>query len=249
MHLRASPKPKDVATRCDSSDRWNHAATLWLFSQGASDLTLLGSVAELPPDEDGACPNLNPQDPEAQSGSKPTATRTWHFLSDPTIGSLIEDLTVCSACVGRVNLIFPSLNGVFNPVADGQKLQATGGLLPAHDNGVRSEAYLAQLNDTATQTLKTENLDTRALAAYAKNWAPIQISLKGQHVPKGATRWMFPINAPVSYWLLYNRYREALPGTRCQTLTQVLTASHGSCRCARRHELHRCPTYSGYVYC
>lgn len=192
----APPKPKGMATQCDLSFRWNRAATFWLFFQGASDLSLLGNVAEMPHDRDGPCPNLNVQDLEVQKGGKPAVTRTWYCLSDPSDGSLIEDLTVCSDCVGRHNLIFSCLNRIFQPVANGQKVQATCDLLTGQNYGSRGDHYLDKIIETAAETLKTRTRDTRVLAEFVKKWAPIPICLKSQHVPQGAVSYTFPTSIP-----------------------------------------------------
>lgn len=185
-----------MATRCDHSDLWNRAATFWLFSQNESDLNLLGSVAALPPDEDGYCPNINMQYPEVETKDRPTATRTWYCLADTSTGSLIEDLTVCSACVARVNIILPSLRGIFRPVADGQRLQATCDLLTAKDNGNRGEHYLDKMIDTAMQHMKTGTLDTRPLTDYIKKWATIPVCVNGQPTQQHTKGWTFPSSIP-----------------------------------------------------
>jgi hypothetical protein len=193
---RAPPKHKDVATRCDHSESWNRAATFWLFSQGAPDLNLLGTVAALPPDEDGYCPNISMHYPEPQREDRPTATRTWYCLTDPTTGALIEDLTVCSACVARMNVIFPSLRGIFRSVANGQKVQATCDLLTAKNNGNRGDNYFDKLMETAKQHLETGNLDTLPLANYVKKWAPIPICVRGESTAPGTKSWTFPTSIP-----------------------------------------------------
>ncbi|KAF3041653.1 hypothetical protein E8E12_000065 [Didymella heteroderae] len=193
---KAAPKSNDVATRCDLSERWNRAATFWLFSQGAPDLNLLGTVAVLPPDEDGYCPNIDMLYPEPQQKHRPTATRTWYCLSDPTTGSLIEDLTVCSACVARVNVIFPSLRGIFKSVADGQKVQATCDLLTAIDNGTRGEHYFDKMTEAVKQHLESGILDIQPLASYVKKWAPIPVCMKGESTLPGTKSWTFPTSIP-----------------------------------------------------
>jgi hypothetical protein len=193
---KAPPKSKDMATRCDHSERWNRAATFWLFSQGAPDLNLLGTVAALPPDEDGYCPNINMHFPEPQQEDRPTATRTWYCLVDPANGSLIEDLTACSACVARVNAIFPSLRGIFRPVANGQKVQATCDLLTAKNGGNRGEHYFDKMLEAAQQHLETGTLDTRPLANYVKKWAPIPVCMKAESTLPGTKSWTFPTSIP-----------------------------------------------------
>lgn len=105
----APPKPPNLSTKCDLSNRWNRVTYLWLFSQNAPDLSLLGTVAEMPHDKDGPCPNLNLQDNAVPAESRGGVTRTWYCLSDPSTGGLVEDLTVCSDCVARVKLHFPGL--------------------------------------------------------------------------------------------------------------------------------------------
>lgn len=193
---KAPPKSEQMATKCDHSDLWNRTATFWLFFQGASDLDLLGTVATLPPDEDGYCPNINMQYPEPQQEDRPTATRTWYCLTDPTTGALIEDLTICSACVARVNAIFPSLRGIFRPVANGQKVQATCDLLTAKNNGNRGELYLDKLFGVAMQHLETGSLDTRPLVDFVKKWASIPICMKGDSTAPGTQSWTFPTSIP-----------------------------------------------------
>lgn len=195
---KAGPKPKGLSTRCDLSDRWNRTATLWLFSQNKPDLDLLGRVALMAPDEDGACPNLNLDDPIVQKGGKPAVTRTWYCIYDTATASHVEDLTVCSACVGRINTIFPSLNGIFRPILAGKKVQATCDFVTAqNDNdGRRGEHYLDQLIKAEQETLKTGRIDTRQLVAYFKKWAPIPVCIKGDPVPQGVPYYTFPTSMP-----------------------------------------------------
>lgn len=193
---RSPSKPKDIVTRCDHSDTWNRAATYWLFVQSAPDLSLLGTVAALPPDEDGYCPNINMQYPEPKQEDSPTATRTWYCLSDATTGTLIEDLTVCSACVGRVNVMFPSLRGIFRSVANGQKVQATCDLLTAKKSGNRGECYLEKMIEAAQQHLKTGHLDTRPLTDFVKKWAPIPVCMGAEPNLSGTRAWTFPKSIP-----------------------------------------------------
>src|SRR5690242_12281014 len=127
------PKPKNTATKCDFSDRWNRIATTWLFLRNAPDLTLLGHVAEMQAGEDGPCPNLNSEDPVVRKGGKPAEARTWFCLMDQESGSLVDDLTVCSYCIDRFNLIFQPLINIFQPVAAGAKVEATCDLLTAQN--------------------------------------------------------------------------------------------------------------------
>ncbi|UPX13191.1 uncharacterized protein EKO05_0003714 [Ascochyta rabiei] len=149
-------------------------------------------------DQEGVCPNLNLQDAsvEVQKQGKPTETRTWYCLSDPANGSLIEDLTVCSDCVARLYHIFPCLNRIFQPVANGQKLPATCDLLTARDIGTRGEEYINQIIETALETLETRTRDMRSLAKYVKKWAPIPICAKAQHAPHGTPSYTFPQSIP-----------------------------------------------------
>ncbi|KAH6642936.1 hypothetical protein C7974DRAFT_301898 [Boeremia exigua] len=195
---QSPPKSTDVATRCDLSDRWTRVAIYWIFSLNAPDLSLLGRVAEMHADEDGPCPNLNIEDPVAQKGGKPAVTRTWYCLWNPGTGSLIEDLTVCSSCIVRLNLIFPCLNDIFRPVANGAKLQATCDLLTAQNEneGRRGELYLDKIAETAAATLDSGHRDTRPLTAYFTKWAPIPVCLKSQQVPPGSTSYTFPTSIP-----------------------------------------------------
>ncbi|KAJ4988880.1 hypothetical protein SVAN01_05687 [Stagonosporopsis vannaccii] len=194
----APPKPKNIATKCDFSDRWNRVATSWLFSQNTPDLTLLGHVAEMQPDDDGPCPNLNTQDPVAQNGGKPATKRTWFCLLDPETGSLIEDLTVCSSCVNRLNLIFPCLNNIFRLVSDGAKVEATCDLLTAQNenDARRGEQYMTKIIEAALQSLKTGTKNTHILAEYIKKWAPIPVCVRSQHVPQGGTSYTFATSIP-----------------------------------------------------
>lgn len=193
---QSPPKPTDLATRCDFSDNWNRIAYLWLWSQESPDLTLLGSTASVPHDE--VCPNLNLQDPAAdvQKPGKPSATRTWYCLPDPSTGLLIEDLTVCSDCVARINHIFPCLDRIFQPVANGQKLEATCDLITARDSSTREQEYVSQIFDTALETLKTRTRDLRPLADFLKKWAPIPTCSKGQNTPPGTRSYTFPKSMP-----------------------------------------------------
>ncbi|XPT02756.1 hypothetical protein M3J09_011866 [Ascochyta lentis] len=195
---KAPPKPANTATRCDLSDRWNRVAYLWLCSERAPDLTLFGSTAVMSRDKEGVCPNLNLEDAsaEVQKQGKPTATRTWYCLSDPTTGSLVEDLTVCSDCVARLYHIFPCLNRIFQPVANGQKLQATCDLLTARDLGNRGEEYINQIINTASETLETRTRDTRSLVKYFKKWAPIPTCVKAQQASQGTPAYTFPKSIP-----------------------------------------------------
>ncbi|KAF1926168.1 uncharacterized protein M421DRAFT_218193 [Didymella exigua CBS 183.55] len=193
---KAPPMHKDTVKRCDLSDRWNRAATFWLFLQGAPDLNLLGTVAALPPDEDGHCPNVNMQYPEPQQEDRPTATRTWYCLLDPTTGSLIEDLTVCSACVARANAIFPSMRGIFRSVADGHKVQATCDLLTVNKDGNRGGKYFDKMVEVAQQSLQTGTLDTRPLTDYIKKWAPVPVCMQADPALPGTKSWTFPTSIP-----------------------------------------------------
>ncbi|KAJ4340009.1 hypothetical protein N0V95_007619 [Ascochyta clinopodiicola] len=149
-------------------------------------------------DEEGVCPNLNLKDAsvEVQKKGKPTETRTWYCLSDPANGSLIEDLTVCSDCIARFHHIFPCLRRIFQPVANGQKLQATCDLLTARDIGTRGEEYVNQLIKAALETQETRTRDTRSLAEYVKKWAPIPVCVKTEPVPPGAPAYTFPQSIP-----------------------------------------------------
>lgn len=193
---KARPKPANVGTKCDFSIHWNRIAYCWLFMQNAQDLNLLGTVAEMASSDEGACPNLDFQDSDVQQGKKPTMTRTWYCLSDPDTGGFIEDLTVCSDCVERINIIFPCLKRIFQPVANGRRLQATCDLLTIGDGVARSQAYVNQILDLATTTIQTKTRDTRPLANYIKKWAPIPVCAKSKHVPQGATSYTFPTSMP-----------------------------------------------------
>ncbi|KAJ4375487.1 hypothetical protein N0V86_007018 [Didymella sp. IMI 355093] len=134
--------------------------------------------------------------PEPQQEDRPTATRTWYCLVDPANGSLIEDLTACSACVARVNAIFPSLRGIFRPVANGQKVQATCDLLTAKNGGNRGEHYFDKMLEAAKEHLETGTLDTRPLANYVKKWAPIPVCMKAESTLPGTKSWTFPTSIP-----------------------------------------------------
>ena len=195
---KAGPKPKGTGTKCDLSDRWNRTATLWLFSQNHPDLDLLGRVALHPPDEDGPCPNLNTEDQVVQKGGKPAVTRTWYCIYDTATASHIEDLTVCSACVFRINAIFPSLRGLFRPILGGEKVQATCDFITAqNDNdGRRGELYLDKLIEAEQATLQTGRPDTRPLVAHFRKWAPIPVCLKADPVPAGVAYYTFPTSMP-----------------------------------------------------
>lgn len=193
---KAPSKPTNTATRCDFSDDWNRVAYVWLCSQRAPDLTLLGSTASLPHDE--VCPNLNLEDPaaEVQKAGKPSATRTWYCLPDPATGALIDDLTVCPDCVARVYHIFPCLDRMFQPAANGQRLEGTCDLLTARDMVVRGNEYISKIIDLASETMRTRTRDTRPLAEFLKKWAPIPVCVKGEVVPQGTAQYTFPQSMP-----------------------------------------------------
>lgn len=195
---KAGLKAEGMATKCDLSDRWNRAATFWLYSQNKPDLGLLGRVATLPPDEDGACPNLHGEDPLTQKGGKPAVTRTWYCIYDPATMSLVEDLTVCSACVARIDTLFPNLKGTFRPVSGGAKVQATCDFLTAQNenDGRRGEYYLDRFMDAEKQVLKTGTRDVRPIINYIRKWASIPVCVKSDHVPQGATSYTFPTSIP-----------------------------------------------------
>lgn len=175
----AAPKPENVSTRCDFSDLWNRVAYAWLYTQITPDLTLMGSVSEIQHDEDGACPNLNLDDPEVKKGGKPAMTRKWYCLHDPKLDMLIEDVTVCSDCVAHVNLICPGLNGIFRPVENGQKLLATCDLMMLGDGQARCVDYLDQIINVAENALQTGVRDVTPLVDYIKKWANIPFCKKG----------------------------------------------------------------------
>ena len=125
-------------------------------------------------------------------------TRTWYCIYDTATASHIEDLTVCSACVFRINTIFPGLKGLFRPILGGQKVQATCDFITAqNDNdGRRGELYLDKLIEVEQETLKTGRLDTRPLVAYFRKWAPIPVCLKSDPVPAGVEYYTFPTSMP-----------------------------------------------------
>ncbi|KAJ4366157.1 hypothetical protein N0V83_007792 [Neocucurbitaria cava] len=188
---KAPPKPENVSTRCDFSDTWCRIAYLWLFKQNAPDLDLLGSVAAIRHDEDGACPNLDLTNPEAKNGAKPPVTRTWSCLYDPKTNSLVEDLTVCSDCVAHIHLMFPCLRGIFCPVANGQKLLATCDFFMRGIRQPRFLEYVDNFTNLAEKTLETGTRDVSPLIEHIRKWAPIPSCMRGA-VVAGEKRYALP---------------------------------------------------------
>ena len=230
------PKPETISTRCDFSDLWNRIAYAWLFTQNAPDLTLMGNVAAIQHDEDGICPNLNHEDPEVKNGGNPATTRTWYCLRDPKTDTLIEDLTVCSDCVGHINLIFPCLNGIFRPVAGGQKLLATCDLITLGDRQARFLEYLDRIIDVAEKTLENGTRDVSPLTEYIKTWAAIPICTKGGIVT-GEKRYSLPSTVPefTACEECYTKYIQPLlnssPPPRILSQLEVSVPTTGSYTC------------------
>jgi hypothetical protein len=195
---KAGPKPPGTGTKCDLSSRWNRTATLWLFSQNHPDLDLLGRVALMPADEDGACPNLDLEDEVVQKGGKGVVTRTWYCIYDGVAAEYVEELTVCSACVVRVDAIFPGLKGLFRPILGGIKVQATCDFItaPNDNDGRRGEVYMDRLIEAEQETLKTGRLDIRPLVAYFRKWAPIPVCVRSDPVKPGVEYYTFPTSIP-----------------------------------------------------
>jgi len=161
---RSPPKPETMATQCDFSNLWVHIAWVWLFSQSAPDVSLLGMITAIQVPE-GPCPNSQAE----QAGEKPTATRRWFCLPNPRTGALIEDLTICSHCVAHIETILPPMRGVFGAAAGGASCPATCDLMVP--NSQRSLSYIDQIVEVAEKTLKTGYLDLTPAAEYIEKYA------------------------------------------------------------------------------
>ncbi|KAH7071797.1 hypothetical protein BKA63DRAFT_58159 [Paraphoma chrysanthemicola] len=192
---KGPPKPENVSAKCAFSGLWERTAYWWLFIQQAPDLNLLGTLARVQRDEDGACPNMNFEDPEVKNGGKGTATRRWHCLRDPRTTKLIEELTVCSDCVFHVEHIFPSLKGMFEVVAGGQKLSGMCDLMMLGHGQERCIHYLERIMEVAKQAEELGFRDISSLAEYVRTWASVPFCKKGANVV-GEAQYSLPTTVP-----------------------------------------------------
>ncbi len=197
QHISAfPPKPAEVSTACDFSNLWCRIAYAWLYMQDAPDLLTMASLSEMTPDADGVCPNLNLEDADVKKGEKPTVTRSWYCLFDPKTNSLVDDMTVCSDCIAHINHICPNLRGIFYPVENGQKLQATCDLMMLGTASTRSVEYLDQMIDLAEKTVQTGTRDVSPLVTFIKKWAPVPICKRGQNAVGDKHNYTLPSTVP-----------------------------------------------------
>jgi hypothetical protein len=191
----ALKRSANYTVQCDFSQLWIRFAYAVLYVQGQPNLNLLGEMAAIQRDADDICPNFNLEDPEVKKGGKPSMKRTWYCLRDPKTGGMVEELTACSDCVIHINTIFPSLNHIFVPVADGQKLLATCDLMTLGDGQQRYLAYVDNIAEVAQHTLETRERDLTPLIEYARKWAPIPVCGQGK-VVTGQKEYSLPTTVP-----------------------------------------------------
>jgi hypothetical protein len=179
---QAPKRPANYSVQCDFSQLWIRFAYSVLYVQGQPDLNLLGEVAAIQRDADSICPNFNMEDPEVKRGNKPSMRRTWYCLRDPKTGNLVEEMTACSDCVLHVNTIFPSLNRIFAPVADGQRLLATCDLMTLGDGYERCLEFIDRMAGIAQHTLETRERDITPLIEFVRKWASVPVCQQGKLV-------------------------------------------------------------------
>lgn len=175
-------KPDGGPVACDFAQPWNRLAYHWLYATQQPNLNLMGEMARLRLDEDGACPNFNPSDAEVQNGGKPVVTRSWYSVRDPHTNTPLDEVTACSNCVARVYLLFPYLDGIFMSVANGEKLPATCDLITLGKWQLRSAHTVEVIFYTASQKLETGTLDIKPLITHVKKWGLVPLCEKGATV-------------------------------------------------------------------
>jgi len=102
--IRAPNRPPDTEALCDfGSSPWYRIAWLLTRKERRRDLNLFYGLAK-----------VAMQNPPC--GGKHEAIRQWHSLIDPKTRNHIQNFNVCSSCVKSVEVLLPTLRGLFRPI-------------------------------------------------------------------------------------------------------------------------------------
>ncbi|KAK3685083.1 hypothetical protein B0T22DRAFT_210450 [Podospora appendiculata] len=104
MFVPAPARPADQPISCDfGSSHWYRIAYLMTLNYGYKDLHLLQEIASVAARH------------QSCAGGLP-ATRVWYSMMDPHAKRPISTFNVCRACARTVEVLLPSLAGVFVPL-------------------------------------------------------------------------------------------------------------------------------------
>ena len=104
-HFKLMLRPADRPIACDFGlSPWYRIAWLLILKNGASDLRLFHQVANvMDPVRNERCPQDR------------TTSRKWYVVRDPQTRRPVPEFTVCYQCASTVEILLPSLLGVFVP--------------------------------------------------------------------------------------------------------------------------------------
>lgn len=168
----APPRPKDKPLACDlGTSYWYRIAWLMTRKYHRPDLRLLQGIAEVTlRNKAQPCPGAL------------RATRTWHSILDPDTRRCLSSFTVCTPCAEAVQVLFPSLMGVFVPShhAGGSNEPPPGraGQCSLHfaPHRARFLAYFDILEDTHDRAMagaRARTPDMHRLAERIDAWAGV----------------------------------------------------------------------------
>lgn len=159
----APARPRDVALACDlGTSPWYRIAWLMTRKYRCTDLRLLQGIA------DALLRNRIP------CYGPFRVTRAWHSILDPETRRCIASFKVCAPCAESVQVLFPSLTGVFVP-AD-RLAEPRPGQCSLHFAPQRSRflTYFDILEDTHDRAVARNTVpDVQRLAERIDSWAGI----------------------------------------------------------------------------
>lgn len=179
LFIPSLPKRRDERVSCMLSDPWVRVAWIQTIKQHRSNLDLLHQVLQRP-SKTFSCPG------------KKVEARKWFRLVNPETDEPVHGFSVCSACVRRLEIVFPQLQGIF---------KRTNNLLQERKcdlecNSHRFDKYVEMLDSAARECdmkhASTPNI--AALISHADRMAQLRECNRDNMVL--ATGWHFHPDIP-----------------------------------------------------
>ncbi|KAL9624116.1 MAG: hypothetical protein Q9160_001638 [Pyrenula sp. 1 TL-2023] len=151
LFIPSLSKGRDEKVSCTLSDPWVRIAWAQTIKQRKSNLDMLHQVL-YEPQRTRPCPG------------KALETRSWFRLIDPKSGDSVHGFTVCSACVRRLDVVFPQLQDLFQRNSDLIQERKCDLEYTSH----RFHRYV-ELLDAAALECDTKHLSTPDVSTFVKH--------------------------------------------------------------------------------